>query len=63
MWGKAIQLCPRTSDVNLFGYREGIVNLDPEIPDSALDLSVAQEQLNGSQVARTAVDQRRLGSA
>jgi hypothetical protein len=28
---------PRSSDVNLFGYGEGIIDFDAEIPDSALD--------------------------
>jgi hypothetical protein len=30
------------SDINLLGDRQGVVNLDPEITDSALNLGVAE---------------------
>jgi hypothetical protein len=31
--GRACPLCPRDSDINLFGNRERVVNLDAEIAD------------------------------
>ena len=39
---KPVRLCPCNSDVNLFGYGEGIVHFNPEIPDGALDLRMTQ---------------------
>src|SRR5690349_5219818 len=61
--GRACPLCPSDSDINLFGYRERIINLDTEIADRAFDLGVAEQELHGSQIARAAVDQRCLGPA
>lgn len=33
---------PPKSDVDLFRYREGVIDLDAEIPDGTLDLGVPQ---------------------
>jgi hypothetical protein len=46
--GQAYLLCPVISDVDLFRYCEGIIYLDPEIPDGAFDLGVAEQELHGS---------------
>ena len=46
--GKAGRLCPCNSDVDLFSYGEGIVDLDAEIPDGALDLGMSQQKLHGT---------------
>jgi hypothetical protein len=46
--GKAVRLCPCSSDVNLFRYGEGIIDFDAEIPDGALDLRMSQQQLHGT---------------
>jgi hypothetical protein len=40
--GKARQLCPGTSDVDLLGDLNGIVNLDAKIANGALHLRVAK---------------------
>jgi hypothetical protein len=61
--GQARLLCPGCSDVNLFRYRERIVYLDPEVPDCAFDLGVAEQQLHSSQVARSPINQRRLSTS
>jgi Uncharacterized protein conserved in bacteria (DUF2252) len=61
--GKASRLCPCSSDVDLFGYGESVIDLNAEIPHRALYLLVAQEKLHSPQVASTAVDECRLGSA
>ena len=45
------QLCPGTSDLSLFRYREGVVDLDAEISDRALDLGVTEQELDRPQVA------------
>src|SRR6516225_4358901 len=50
------QLCPGTSDVNLLRDLNGVVNLDTEVTDRALDLGVTEQQLNSAQVPCPAVD-------
>ena len=46
--GRACLLCPGISDVDLFGYREGIIYLDAEVSDGAFDFGVAKQELHGS---------------
>ena len=55
--GRACPLCPGTSDVHLLGDSEGIVHLDSKVANGALDLSMAQQELDGSQVAGSSVDE------
>jgi hypothetical protein len=43
-----------TSDINLLSYRKRIVDLDPEIPNGALDFCMAEQDLNGPQLAEAA---------
>ena len=50
-------------DLGSLGHFQGIFNLDTEIPDSALDFGVPKEQLDGSQVTGSPIDQSRLGPA
>lgn len=52
---------PRKSGVNLFCYREGVVDLDAKIANGTLDFGMPQKKLYSSQVARSAIDQGRLG--
>ena len=40
--GKACRLCPCSSDVDLFGYGESVIDLNAEIAHCALDLFVPQ---------------------
>jgi hypothetical protein len=40
--GRAGPLCPGGSDVNLFRYREGVINLNAQVADSTFDLRVAE---------------------
>lgn len=44
------------SDVDLFCYGEGVIDLDAEISDRTLDLGVPQKELYVSQVAGSAID-------
>jgi hypothetical protein len=46
--GGACSLRPGTSDVNLFRYREGIIDLYTQMPGGALDLRVSEQELHGS---------------
>jgi hypothetical protein len=41
--GRACPLCPGISDVNLFCYRERIIDLDSKVPDGAFDLGVTEQ--------------------
>jgi len=61
--GKASRLCPSSSDVDLFGYGESVVDLNAEVAHRALDLLVSQQKLYCPQIARAAVDECRLCSA
>ena len=45
-----------TSELNLFGDAERIVDLDPEITNGALKLRMPQQQLDRSQIAGLAID-------
>lgn len=60
--GRACPLCPVSSDVDLFCYRERIVDFNSQVPDGALDFGVPQKQLHGSQVAGAPIDEGRLCS-
>ena len=51
---------PRFSDIDLLGYGERVINLDSEIADRALDLRVAQQELNRPKISRFLIDQRCL---
>jgi hypothetical protein len=42
---------------------EGILDIDAEVADRALDLRMAKQDLHGAQVSRLLVDDGRLGSA
>src|SRR5215471_5467677 len=48
------------SDLDFFSDGEGVVDLNTEVPHRALDLGVAKQELYRPQVARPAIDQRRL---
>ena len=41
--GRACPLCPGISDVDLFRYREGIINLNAEVSDGAFDFGVPEQ--------------------
>ena len=41
-------LRPGRSELDLFCDRKGVIDLDAEIPDGALNLGVTKQQLNGA---------------
>ena len=45
---KPVRLCPCSSDVDLLGYGESVIDLNAEIPDGALDFGMSQQQLHGT---------------
>ena len=55
--GRACLLCPGISDINLFRYCQGVIDLNAEIPDRAFDLRMAEQELDSPQVARPPIDQ------
>ena len=54
---------PMVSDFGLLRHLQGIVNLNPQIPDGALQLGMPEQQLDGSEILRPPVNQRRLCAA
>src|SRR4051794_40079700 len=51
------------SEFDLLGDAESVINLDPEITDSALQLRMPEQQLNRSQIAGLTIDLGRLRAA
>jgi hypothetical protein len=51
------------SKLDLLGECEGVLDLDAEVLDGALDLGVTEQQLYCPEVARALVDLSRLGTA
>lgn len=52
---------PRRSDVDALGDAQGVLELDPQIAHSTVDLRVTQQELDRAQIAGLAVNLRRLG--
>jgi hypothetical protein len=42
--GGVCLLCPGNSDINLFCYGNGIIDLDAKVPDGAFDLCVPEQE-------------------
>ena len=42
-WAEHVRSAPGTSDINLLGDRQGVVDLDPEITHCALYLGVTEQ--------------------
>jgi hypothetical protein len=61
--GRAFPPPPERLDVNLLRNRDGIIHLDAQIPNGALDFGVTEKQLNGPKISRAPVNQRCLRPA
>jgi hypothetical protein len=48
---------PGSSNVSLFCYGEGVIDLDSKISRRTLNLGVAKQQLDRPKIARSSVDQ------
>jgi hypothetical protein len=48
------------SDINLFRYRQCIVDLDAEMPDRAFDLGMPEQELDGPEISCPPIDQIRV---
>jgi hypothetical protein len=55
--GRACPLCPGISDINLFRYCQGVIDLDAEIPDRAFDLGMPKQELDSPEISRPSIDQ------
>src|SRR3984957_10674400 len=55
--GRGCPLCPGISDINLFRYCQGVIDLNAEISDRAFDLGAPEQELDSPQVARPPIDQ------
>jgi hypothetical protein len=49
-----------TSDIDLFRYCQGIVDLDAEVPDRAFDLGMPEQELDGPEISCPPIDQGSL---
>ena len=56
--GRTVALCPSDLDINLFGDGQGVINIDTEVADGALDLRVSEKQLHRAQITCFPVDER-----
>ena len=54
--GRACQLCPGISDINLFRYGQGVIHFDAQISDRAFDLRMPEQKLDGPEIASSPVD-------
>ena len=61
--GRACLLGPGISDINLFRYCQGVIDLDAEIPDRAFDLGMPEQELDGPEIACPSIDQGSFGAA
>lgn len=50
------------SDFDALGQDKSILNVDPEIPDRVLDLGMAEQNLDRTQISSRAVDHGRFGA-
>src|SRR5258707_13211995 len=45
--GQSMSALPGNSDIDLFRYGQGVIDLDTEVSDGAFDLGVAEQELHG----------------
>ena len=58
----AVATRPRRLHLGLLGDLQGVVDLDPEVSDRALQLGVPKEELNRPEISGPPVDQRGFGA-
>src|ERR1700722_6075724 len=55
--GQSMSALPGHSDINLFRYCQGVIDLDAKIPDRAFDLGMPQQELDGPEISCPSIDQ------
>src|SRR5581483_4176025 len=61
--GQNMSALPGISDINLFSYCQGVIDLDAKIPDRAFDLGMPEQELDGPEIPGAPVDQGSLGAS
>lgn len=61
--GQSMPALPSISDINLFRYRQGVIDLNAEIPDRAFDLCMPEQELDSPEIACPSLDQGRFCSS
>jgi hypothetical protein len=61
--GQSMSALPSISDINLFRYCQGVIDLDAEISDRAFDLGMPEQQLHNPEIASPSIDQGRFCSS
>ena len=46
--GQSMSALPGNSDIDLFCYGQGVIDLDTEVSDGTFDFGVAEQELHGS---------------
>jgi hypothetical protein len=54
---------PAGLHLSLLSDLQGVVDLNSEVSDGALEFAMAEEELDGPEIPRPSVDQRRFGAA
>jgi len=54
--GRVGPLCPGTSDLNLLGNSEGVIDFDPKVSDGTLDPAMTQQKLNSAKIPGAPID-------
>jgi hypothetical protein len=58
--GRACPLCPGISDIDLFRYCQGVIDLNTEISHGAFYLGMPKQELDGPEIACPSIDQSRF---
>lgn len=58
--GQSMSALPGTSDINLFRYCQGVIDLNAEISHCAFDLGMPKQELDRPEIACPSIDQRRF---
>src|SRR5881227_2469168 len=61
--GRAGPLCPGNSDIYLFRYCKRVIDFDPEIANRAFNLCMPKQQLDGSEIPCSPIDEACFGAA
>jgi hypothetical protein len=60
--GRACPLCPSISDIYLFRYGQGAIDLDTQIQSRAFDFCMSKQELNGPKISDSSINQRSFGA-
>jgi hypothetical protein len=61
--GQSTSALPPSSDINLLSDGKCIINFNAEVTNRTFDFRVTQEQLDGPEITRSAINEGRFSSA